>query len=117
MESENEEFKTAIDISSSRLHRPRSFALFEEYSGTSIDSTVTGRRKKFDTADLAARREKSLEVDREVCVFSAWLVEVKGFESLSAHFHAVGLRSLLMGLPVGVQFAEMFGALLEKSGF
>jgi len=116
MESETGGLNAAIDVSVSCRHRPRSFALFEEYSGTSIDSTVMMRRERFEAADLMARREMSVEAEREVSDFSKWLVRVKGFDFLSAHFHAVGLRSLLMGLPVGVQFAEVFGLVLDRHG-
>ena len=116
MESETRELKTVIGVSDSRGHYPRSFALFEEYSGVSIDSTVTERRKKFAAADLTGRRKMSFETEKEVDDFSEWLLQVKGFDSSSAHFHAVSLKSLLIGLPVGVQFAEMFGALLDRRG-
>jgi len=95
-------------------HR-RSFELYEEYSQRTIADTIRIRRENFDKADLKAKGELLAEVEREVKNFRTWLEETKTLERTTAHYYSVSLKSLLLGLPVGVQVARLFGTIMDKS--
>jgi hypothetical protein len=53
------------------------------------------------------------EVEREVKNFRAWLEEAKNLERTAAHYYSVSVKSLLLGLPTGVQTARLFGIILD----
>jgi len=101
----------AYDIEESHL---RSFELYEEYSQRIIADTIRIRREDFAKTDLKAKRELQIKVEREVEKFRTWLEETKNLEPNTAHYYSVSLKSLLLGLPVGVQVARFFGTIMEK---
>ena len=65
--------------------------------------------------DVKARKELLAEVENEIGKFCKWLEENKNFEHAIAYYYAVSLKSLLLGLPVGVYVAKLFGAILDNS--
>lgn len=101
----------AHDIEESHL---RSIELYEEYSQRTIADTIRIRRENFAKTYLKARRELLTEVEREVKNFRTWLEETKNLERNTAHYYSVSLKSLLLGLPVGVQVARFFGTIMDK---
>ena len=101
----------AHDIEESHL---RSFELYEEYSQRTIADTIRIRTENFAKTDLKAKRELLTEVEREVKNFRTWLEETKNLEPDTAHYYSVSLKSLLLGLPVGVQMARFFGTIMDK---
>lgn len=113
MQPETEEFMAEIEAHDVQERRPRSFELFEEYSQRTIADTIRICRENFEKADAKARRELLKEVEREVNDFRAWLEETKNFEPTTAHHYSVSMKSLLLGLPVGVQVAQLFDAILD----
>jgi len=88
----------------------RGFELFEEFSGRSIVKTIEERRERFNSGDTEILRQ----MEKEVESFSDWLKEVKGFQSTTAHYYSVSLKSLLAGLPVGVTVGLLFGIVLYE---
>jgi len=94
--------------------RPRSFELYEEYSQRTIADTIRIRRENFDKADLKDKRELQTKVEREIKNFRTWLKETKNLEPTTAHHYSASLKSLLLGLPAGVQVARLFGTILDK---
>jgi hypothetical protein len=113
MQPETEEFMVEVEAHVIQERRPRSFELFEEYSQRTIADTIRICRENFEKADVEARRELLKEVEREVNDFRAWLEETKDFESTTTHYYSVSMKSLLLGLPVGVQVARLFDAILD----
>jgi hypothetical protein len=113
MEFETEEFMAELEAHDIQVHYPRSFELFEEYSQRNIADTIRIRIERFAKADLKAKRELLTEVEREVKNFRAWLEENKNLDHTTAYYCSTSLKSLLLGLPVGVQVARLFGATLD----
>lgn len=114
MQSEAGKILVDLEAYDSEKSRPRSFDLYEEYSHASIDETINTRRDNFDKADSNGRKELEAEVAGEVEDFRVWLEETKNLESDAARYCAISLRSLLLGLPVGVQVACLFDAVLNN---
>ena len=113
MQSKTEDFTVELEAVDTQKSYPRSFRLYEEYSKKSIAETIRTRRENFDKADSAIKRELENEAEREVEAFRAWLEDNKNYEPNAAHYYAISLKSLLLGLPVGVQVARLFGAILD----
>jgi hypothetical protein len=113
MESETEELMAELEAYDTQERYPRSFELYEEYSQRRIVDTIRIRRENFDKADLKAKRELQTEVEREVENFCTWLEETKNLEPTTAHYYSASLKSLLLGLPVGVQIAQLLGTMLD----
>jgi hypothetical protein len=113
MESETGEFVAELEAYDMQVCHPRSFELYEEYSQRTIADTIGIRRERFAKADLKAKRELLTEVEREVKNFRAWLEEAKNLDPITAHYYSTSLKSLLLGLPVGVQVARLFGTALD----
>ncbi|MBE0519437.1 hypothetical protein IBX35_00140 [Candidatus Bathyarchaeota archaeon] len=114
MQSKTGEFVTELesyDIEESHL---KSFELYEEYSQRIIADTIRIRRENFAKTDLKAKRELQIKVEREVKNFRTWLEETKNLEPNTAYYYSVSLKSLLLGLPVGVQVARFFGTIMDK---
>jgi len=114
MQSKTGEFVAdleAYDIEESHL---RSFELYEEYSQRIIADTIRICRENFAKTDLKAKRGLLAEVEREVEKFRTWLEETKNLEPNTAYYYSVSLKSLLLGLPVGVQVARFFGTIMDK---
>jgi hypothetical protein len=113
MQYEKEELTPLISAWDMLDHRPRSFELYEEYSRQSIDDTIRTRKEIFDKADAKTRDELLKNIEREIGNFCAWLTEIKNFEPATAHYCSVSLKSLLLGLPNGVQVAQLFDTILD----
>jgi hypothetical protein len=93
---------------------PKSFTLYEEYSRNDIVETVRTRRSDYEKATRERRKEMEEEVEAEVNNFRMWLEETKNLESSTAHYYAIALKSLLLGLPTGVQIAQLFSIVLDS---
>ncbi len=114
MQSETGEYMvTRIEAYDIQERQPRSFELYEEYSQRPIAEVIRTRRESFDKADLNAKRELLTEVEREVKNFCTWLEDTKDLETTTAHYYSASLKSLLLGLPVAVQVARLFGTILD----
>jgi len=114
MQSKKEDFIVELEACTAEKGRPRSFELYEEYSQTNIAEKIRTRRENFEEADLKAKRELVATVESEVESFRIWLEETKGLQPSTAHYYSTSLKSLLLGLPVGVQVAYLFNILLNK---
>lgn len=114
MQSKNEEFTAELKPYATQKREPRSFGLYEEYSRRNIMETIRTRRDNYEKADLETKRKLEEEVDAEVAGFSIWLEETKNLESVTAHYYAVSLKSLLLGLPIGLKIAQLFSVILDK---
>ena len=113
MKSRTEDFWAELGIIDVTEHTLRSFMLYEEYSKKAIADTIRLRMEDFKKADINKKKELQAEVEREIEDFGVWLEETKNFERGSAHYVSVSLKSLLLGLPVGLQVAQLFGAILD----
>jgi hypothetical protein len=114
MESKTEEFLTSAYTVESRDDRPTNFRLYEEYSGCNLHKTVSSRRERYGKADVDSRRRLEAAVDEEIEGFRVWLVRVKNFKDDAAIHCAVSLKSLLLGLPVGLQVAQLFDIIMSR---
>jgi hypothetical protein len=114
MQSKTDDFLSELEAYDIEERHPRSFELYEEYSQRTIADTIRRHRENFEKTDLKASRELLIEVEREVKSFRTWLEETKNLDPTIAHYIAVSLKSLLFGLPVGVQVAQLFGTMLDK---
>lgn len=114
MESKTEEFLTSTYAEESRGDRPASFRLYEEYSGGSLQASICSRREQFEKADVDSRRRLEAAVDEEIEGFRVWLVRVKNFDDDTAAHCAVSLKSLLLGLPIGLQVAQLFDIIMSR---
>jgi hypothetical protein len=114
MQSKSEEFPAELETYGIQKREPRSFGLYEEYSRRNIMETIRKRRDNYERADVETKRKLEAEVEAEVAGFSIWLEETKNLESVTAHYYAVSLKSLLLGLPTGVKIAELFSIILDK---
>ena len=114
MQSKTEEFAVQLEQHGIMHKRPRSFELYEEYRRCNIIETNRIRKGNYDKADTEAKRELTTEVEQEVEDFCTWLIEAKNLESSTAHYCSISLKSLLLGLPIGVQIAELFDEILNK---
>jgi hypothetical protein len=114
MHSRTEEFWVALGLESAEEHYPRVFQLYEEYSKRALADTIRMRRANFEKADTNRKKQLQAEVEEELKGFTEWLEETKGFERTSAHYYSISLKSLLVGLPIGVQVASIFDAILDR---
>ena len=94
--------------------KPKTFILYEEYSQSDIFGTVRTRRLDYEKATPERRRELEEEVEVEVKNFRSWLAGSKRLEPSTAHYYAIALKSLLLGLPTGVQVAQLFNTVLDN---
>jgi hypothetical protein len=114
MQSKNEELAAELEMYATQKREPRSFGLYEEYSRHNIIETIRTRRENYENADIQTKRKLDIEVNAEIAGFSIWLEETKNLESVTAHYYAVSLKSLLLGLPIGVKMAQLFSVILDK---
>jgi hypothetical protein len=114
MQSKNEEFTAELEAYDRQKKEPRSFGLYEEYSRRNIMEIIRTRRDNYEKANIETKRKLEAEVEAEVAGFSIWLEETKNLESVTAHYYAVSLKSLLLGLPIGVKIAQLFSVILDK---
>lgn len=90
------------------------FRLFEEFSHRPITEIIKDRRAIYERADSQARKEIEANANTEISDFRTWLKSVRKFTPQAAHYYSVSLKSLLIGLPTGVQIAQLFNAILEN---
>lgn len=113
MQSKADEFLAELEAYGIEQRHLTSFELYEEYSQITIADTIRRRRENFEKAGLTIKRELLTEVEREVKSFRTWLEQTKNLDSTMAYYYAVSLKSLLLGLSVGVQVAQLFGTILD----
>jgi hypothetical protein len=109
MESEIQDFPDFLPEGDIRREYLRNFELFEEFNGKSTSEIYKERCIGFNHVSFQAKKQ----VEQEIQDFSDWLVEVKGFNPNTAHYYAASLKSLLLGLPVGIEIGLLFGIILH----
>jgi len=114
MQSKTDDFLAELEAYDIEEHNLRSFQLYEEYTQRPIADTIRERRENFEKTEFTTKRQLLNEVEREVKSFSIWLEETKNFEPTVAYYFAVSLKSMLFGLPAGVQVAQLFDTILDK---
>jgi hypothetical protein len=114
MESKTDEFITELEVSEATEKTSKSFALFEEYSHTDIAETIRLRKANYEKANEEAKIKMWNEVEAEVISFGSWLERTKNLEPVMAYYCSLSLKSLLLGLPTGVQIACLFGIVLDR---
>jgi len=114
MQSRTEDFSVELEAYDTRKSKLKSFELYEEYSQRDIAETIQIRRDAYEKADLQAREELEAEVEIEAENFHIWLESVKEITPFAAHYYSISLKSLLLGLPIGIQVARFFDVVLEK---
>jgi hypothetical protein len=114
MQSKTEDFRAELEAYTPRKRQPKSFELYKEYSQRDIAETIRARKDAYQKADLQAREELGTEVEVEVENFHIWLELVKKLEPFAAHYYSISLKSLLLGLPIGVHIAQLFDVVLER---
>ncbi len=90
------------------------FRLFEEFSGQTIDKTISRSRRAFEKADSVTRRHQLKRVETDLANFSHWLVKSKGVNRFLAHYYTTSLKSVLLGLATGVELGLLFGFVLRS---
>jgi hypothetical protein len=115
MQSETEGFIAEIEIHETPQRTPRSFALYEEYSHAEMAQIIRIRKDNYEKADSESRRRLEREVQQEVNGFRQWLEQTLDMEHARAHYYATSLKSILLGLPMGVQIAHLFGIILDQN--
>jgi hypothetical protein len=91
----------------------RSFILYAEYSKNHITEIIRARRSTYEMASRQKKRELEREVEGEINDFREWLADMKGIEPEMAHYYAISMKSLLLGLPCGAQIAQLFNIVLD----
>jgi hypothetical protein len=114
MQSKTEEFAAELKAYETQKSRPKSFGLYEEYSQKDIAETIGTRKDAYEKADLQAKEELQTEVEIEVENLHIWLEVVKELKPFWAHYYSISLKSLLLGLPMGVQVAWLFDMILDN---
>jgi len=71
------------------------------------------RKANYEKADEEGKMKMWNEVEIEVSSFGAWLKRTKNLEPTMAYYYSLSLKSLLLGLPTGVQIACLFGIVLD----
>jgi hypothetical protein len=115
MHSETEEFITEIEISETPQRTPRSFALYEEYSHTKMAQIIRIRKDNYEKANSEMKRRLEKEAQQEINGFCQWLEQTQNMEHHRAYYYATSLKSILLGLPIGVQIAQLFGTILDQN--
>jgi hypothetical protein len=115
MQSQTEELTFTLDTLEAQKRTPTSFTLYEEYSRGDIAATIRTRRTNYNKATLERRKKLEEQVECEVNKFCSWLKKTKSLEPNTAHYHAVSLKGLLLGLPTGVQIAQLFDIALSRA--
>jgi hypothetical protein len=113
MQSKTDETLADLDAVPANYHAG-CFKLFEEYSHRHITETIKNRREAYERADYKARKEIEANALAEILNFQTWLESVRKFTPRAAHYYSVSLKSLLIGLPIGGQIAQLFDIILEK---
>lgn len=114
MQSKTEDFRAELEAYIPSKKRLRSFELYSEYSHRDIAETIQMRKDAYEKTCSQARKELEKEVEIEVENFRVWLESVKRLLPFEARYYSVSLKSLLLGLPIGVNVARLFDVVLEK---
>lgn len=114
MQSKTDEFVAEIEAIEIGEKIPKSISMYEEFSHENIAETVKTRRSNYEKADDRTRMKMFVEVEAEVMSFGTWLEQTKDFERDMAYHFSQSLKSLLLGLPTGLQIAYLFGIVLDK---
>ena len=112
MEPKTEDFMVQLEAGDTPAPKLRSFQLFEEYCHEDIATMIESRRERFERADVETRRLIELETCDEIRDFCSWLQETRQFTPRTAHYYSISLKSVLLGLPIGVQIAHIFNIIL-----
>ena len=108
MESKIQQYIAHLSPNSIQEGCLRGFQLYEEFSGQNIFETLK-ERKALDRFDLDAQKR----VEKEVENFFNWIKQNKGLPPTVAYYYAISLKSILTGLPIGVEIGLLFGVVLE----
>jgi len=114
MQSKTDEFVAELEAYDIEERHLSNFELYEEYSKGTIVDTIEKCKESFRKAGFTIKKELLTEVESEVKNFRTWLEENKNLDSTIAYYYAVSLKSLLLGLPMSVQLAQLFDILLDK---
>jgi len=114
MQSKTEDFLVELEAYDIEEHHIRSFQLYEEYTQKPIADTIRERKENFEKAEFTTKRQLFNEVEREAQSFRSWLEKTKNLDPKVAYYFAVSLKSMLFGLPAGVQVAQLFDIILDK---
>lgn len=88
--------------------------LYEEYSRSNMVEIIKTRTSDYNKATAERRKELEEEVEAEVNNFRMWLEETKNLNPTTAHYYAISLQGLLLGVPTGVQIAQLFSVVLDN---
>jgi hypothetical protein len=114
MQSQTEGFTSEQEVFEAQKRAPKSFMLYEEYSRSNMVDIIKTRISDYGKATTEKRKELEEEVEAEVHSFQKWLEETRNFNPNIAHYYAISLQGLLLGLPTGVQIAKLFGLVLDE---
>jgi hypothetical protein len=115
MQSNTEKLPVELEVhETDDAKKPISFKLYEEYSQKDIAETIRMRKDTYEKTEPQAKEELVTEVEIEVENFHIWLEAVKKLEPFEAHYYSVSLKSLLLGVPIGVQVAQLFDEVLNR---
>ena len=113
MQSETENINVELEPSIRLRYLARSFELFEDYSHVDIAETIKDRRQIYETANSEAKREIETRVEAEISSFQTWLESTKKLAPHAAHYYSIGLKSVLIGVPIGFKVAQLFSSITE----
>ncbi len=114
MQSKIEENTTELEAFDAQKKQPRSCQLYQEYSQCDIDEIVRTRRADYEKADRETKRNLERKAEEEVKNFHLWLEQNKNVQHTTAHYCSISLKSLLLGLPTGMQIAQLFDIILNS---
>jgi hypothetical protein len=80
-----------------------------------MTETIRMRRSRYQNADSHLRIKLEEEAADEVSSFRTWLEQTKRLEPTTAYYFAISLKSILVGLPISVQIAYLFGIVLDRN--
>jgi len=113
MQSKTENPPIKLEANVPLKYRTRSFELFEEYSHVDIAETIKDGKHIYETANSQAKREIETRVNTEISNFRTWLESTKKLAPQPAHYYSTGLKSLLIGVPIGAKVAQLFSSIIE----
>jgi hypothetical protein len=114
MQSKTEDIIIELERSELKEKQPRVFELYEAYSQREISEIITDRRAKFEKADVNDIAQMIRIAEKEVEDFRMWLEETKNLDHTDAHYYSTSLKTLLLGLPMGIQVAWLFDAAFDR---
>jgi hypothetical protein len=114
MKSEIERSPVNVGILEVSESNPRGFALFEEFCGRSVSEVYAKSARMFEASSAEGRARLCIEAEAKVKDFRDWLVNAKGYRLDAAHYFSVSVKSLIAGLPIGVEIGLLFAAALDK---